>query len=175
MRQLGDGMIPSMLLVLGANMLGGAAPQPSAGRDGAGAVKEVGSEALSGDGERAARRSAETWAEEASGRAVAASSTADGFHPAATVCIILTRLVVLPAVGLGLTTGFKRGGLLPDDPLVEFVLLLQFSVPTAANLGTIATLYGIGQALVTKAAIPQYILAVPVMTLWMVLYLSVEL
>ena len=110
MRQLGDGMIPSMLLVLGANMLGGAAPQPSAGRDGAGAVKEVGSEALSGDGERAARRSAETWAEEASGRAVAASSTADGFHPAATVCIILTRLVVLPAVGLGLTVEVGAGG-----------------------------------------------------------------
>lgn len=34
-------------------------------------------------------------------------------------------------------------------------MLLQFSVPTAANLGTIATLYGIGQTTVTKAALPQ--------------------
>ena len=31
--------------------------------------------------------------------------------------MILTRIVVLPAIGLGLTTAFKHVGLLPDDPV----------------------------------------------------------
>ena len=34
-----------------------------------------------------------------------------------TTQVILTRIVVLPAIGLGLTTAFKHLGLLPDDPV----------------------------------------------------------
>ncbi|KAK6896834.1 Protein ECM3 [Candida tropicalis] len=48
--------------------------------------------------------------------------------------ITIARLVILPIFGVGLTTGFYRGGWYGDDFLVRFVSVLEFGLPNATSL-----------------------------------------
>lgn len=50
------------------------------------------------------------------------------------LAITLTRLVLLPIFGVGLTTGFYKGGWYGDDKLVRFVSVLEFGLPSATAL-----------------------------------------
>ena len=49
--------------------------------------------------------------------------------------IILTRLVILPCLGCFIVHTVRLMNLVPPDPLFHFVLLLQFCMPTAINVG----------------------------------------
>ena len=51
----------------------------------------------------------------------------------------------------------------------------QFSAPTAANLGTVATFQGHGQAEVSQVAMVQYLSAIPAITMLMIYFLSLDL
>jgi predicted permease len=85
---------------------------------------------------------------------------------------VLARLVALPIVGIILHRVCHYLGLLPEDPLINFVMLLQFTAPTAANLGTVATYQGHGAAEVSQVALQQYLFAVPCVTCFMMYYLT---
>ncbi|CAH2355249.1 uncharacterized transporter [[Candida] railenensis] len=50
------------------------------------------------------------------------------------LAITLTRLVFIPIIGVGLTTGFHKGGWYGDDKLVRFVSVLEFGLPSATAL-----------------------------------------
>lgn len=52
-----------------------------------------------------------------------------------TIGILLTRFLFLPIVGCGLVNSVISLRLVPDNPLFQFVLLLQFCMPTAINVG----------------------------------------
>jgi len=54
------------------------------------------------------------------------------------VVITLLRLVVMPAICLGLQRLAAAQGLLPPDPMMQFVMLLQGAVPPAMQLGMVA-------------------------------------
>ena len=49
--------------------------------------------------------------------------------------MIIAKYVVLPAIGIGIVTGADKLGLLPSDSLFHFVLMLQFTLPPAMNIG----------------------------------------
>ena len=50
--------------------------------------------------------------------------------------IIIARYVALPLVGILVVKGALRFGFIPSsDPLYQFVLLLQFTIPPAMNIG----------------------------------------
>jgi predicted permease len=52
------------------------------------------------------------------------------------------RLVILPILGIAVMKGADLLSILPpNDPLFRFVLLLQFAMPTAINLGKVAYLW----------------------------------
>ncbi|XP_024543570.1 protein PIN-LIKES 5 [Selaginella moellendorffii] len=51
------------------------------------------------------------------------------------ISIMLTRLLLLPIAGLIVVKLAFSMGLVPADPLFHFVLLLQFTMPTAINVG----------------------------------------
>lgn len=55
--------------------------------------------------------------------------------------IIVARYVVLPTVGILVVKGAIHFGLVHSDPLYQFVLLLQFALPPAMNIGTVKLLY----------------------------------
>lgn len=51
--------------------------------------------------------------------------------------IIVVRYVALPLIGIAVVKGAVRFGLVHHNPLYQFVLLLQFSLPPAMNIGKI--------------------------------------
>ncbi|KAL7664568.1 Protein ECM3 [[Candida] zeylanoides] len=48
--------------------------------------------------------------------------------------VTLGRLVILPIIGVGITTGFYKGGWYGDDDLLRFVSVLEFGLPSATAL-----------------------------------------
>lgn len=50
------------------------------------------------------------------------------------LAVPLMRLVILPIVGVGLTTGLQKAGWFADDRMIRFVSVLSFGVPSATSL-----------------------------------------
>lgn len=44
------------------------------------------------------------------------------------------RLIIMPIIGVGITTGFYKGGWYGDDKLIRFVSVLEFGLPSATAL-----------------------------------------
>ncbi|XWS69301.1 hypothetical protein CRYUN_Cryun04dG0167200 [Craigia yunnanensis] len=66
-----------------------------------------------------------------------------------TVGIMVARLLVLPLLGIGIVTlARKLNFLVPGDATYRFVLLLQYTTPSAILLGAIASLrsYAVSEA-----------------------------
>lgn len=55
--------------------------------------------------------------------------------PMVIVAILCVRYLILPIVGIGVVKAVSSFGWLPSDPLFHFVLMLQFSLPPAMNIG----------------------------------------
>lgn len=54
--------------------------------------------------------------------------------------IIIARYIALPLIGTLIVRTAVRFNLVHADPLYQFVLLLQFAVPPAMNMGKFITL-----------------------------------
>ncbi|KAL1820302.1 hypothetical protein ACET3Z_015171 [Daucus carota] len=67
-------------------------------------------------------------------------------RPMIIVAILCVRYVILPVIGIGVVKAASSFGWLPSDPLFQFVLLLQFCLPPAMNIGTMTQLFDVGQA-----------------------------
>ncbi|KAL0431039.1 UNVERIFIED_CONTAM: protein PIN-LIKES 7 [Sesamum radiatum] len=52
------------------------------------------------------------------------------------IAVICVRYAILPAVGIGIVKLASHLGFLPSDPLYHFILMLQFTLPPAMNIGT---------------------------------------
>lgn len=67
-------------------------------------------------------------------------STSSGLHGSGTqfsviIGVIAVRYVMLPLIGMIIVKGAIRLGLVHSDPLYQFVLLLQYALPPAMNMG----------------------------------------
>ncbi|KAJ8431140.1 hypothetical protein Cgig2_010073 [Carnegiea gigantea] len=82
------------------------------------------------------------------------------------VGIIIARYVALPVIGTVIVKSAINLGLVPKDPLYQFVLLLQFAVPPAMNIGTITQLFGAGENECSIIMLWTYALASVALTLW---------
>ncbi|KAJ0987121.1 hypothetical protein J5N97_005477 [Dioscorea zingiberensis] len=59
--------------------------------------------------------------------------------------VIVVRYVMLPLLGIVIVKGAILLGLVHSDPLYQFILLLQYALPPAMNIGTITQLFGAGE------------------------------
>ncbi|KAL9395334.1 hypothetical protein Peur_009587 [Populus x canadensis] len=80
--------------------------------------------------------------------------------------IIVARYIALPLIGIFIVRGALRFGFIPQDPLYQFILLLQFAVPPAMNMGTITQLFGAGETECSVIILWAYALASISLTLW---------
>ncbi|XP_058073371.1 protein PIN-LIKES 1-like isoform X6 [Magnolia sinica] len=80
--------------------------------------------------------------------------------------IIVVRYIVLPLSGIVIVKGAVHFGLVHSDPLYQFILLLQFAVPPALNIGTITQLFGAGESECSIILLWSYALASVSLTLW---------
>lgn len=55
--------------------------------------------------------------------------------PVLIVAVIVVKYVILPAIGIGVVLTAAHLGFLPTDPLFRFVLMIQFTLPPAMNIG----------------------------------------
>ncbi|KAG5534470.1 hypothetical protein RHGRI_022563 [Rhododendron griersonianum] len=55
--------------------------------------------------------------------------------PITIIAVILVRYVLLPVIGIGVVKAAGSLGFLPSDPLYHYVLLIQFALPPAMNIG----------------------------------------
>lgn len=55
--------------------------------------------------------------------------------PLAIIGVICVRFIVLPVIGIFIVKGAGSLGFLPSDPLFHFVLMVQFTLPPAMNIG----------------------------------------
>ncbi|KAL9241497.1 hypothetical protein vseg_015606 [Gypsophila vaccaria] len=85
--------------------------------------------------------------------------------------IVAVRYIFLPLLGIVIVQGAVHFGLLQFDPLFHFVLLLQYAVPPAMNIGTITQLFGMGQSECSVIMLWTYALASVALTLWSTFFL----
>ncbi|KAL1540659.1 protein PIN-LIKES 3-like isoform X1 [Salvia divinorum] len=85
--------------------------------------------------------------------------------------VLAVRYLALPLLGIAVVKGAIRLGLVHDNPLYEFVLLLQFAVPPAMNIGTITQLFGAGEMECSVIMLWCYSLASVALTIWSTFFL----
>ncbi|KAI5606029.1 hypothetical protein BDE02_01G391700 [Populus trichocarpa] len=94
-----------------------------------------------------------------------------GIQSSLIVGIVAVRFVFLPLIGTAIVKGAVHFGLVHSDPLYQFVLLLQFAVPPALNIGTITQLFGAGESECSVIMLWTYALASIFLTLWSTLFM----
>ncbi|GFQ00260.1 cyclin-dependent kinase b2-2 [Phtheirospermum japonicum] len=85
--------------------------------------------------------------------------------------ILAVRYIALPLIGIAVVKGAVRFGVVQDDRLYQFVLLLQYSLPPAMNIGTITQLFGVGESECSVIMLWCYVLASVALTLWSTFFL----
>ncbi|KAI7750229.1 hypothetical protein M8C21_027765 [Ambrosia artemisiifolia] len=80
--------------------------------------------------------------------------------------IASVRYIFLPLCGILIVKGALYFGLVHADPLYNFVLLLQFALPPAMNIGTITQIFGAGESDCSVIMLWTYGLASISLTLW---------
>ncbi|CAJ1930730.1 unnamed protein product [Sphenostylis stenocarpa] len=82
------------------------------------------------------------------------------------VGIVVVRYIILPILGVLVITGAIQLGLVQPDPLYQFVLLLEYALPPAMSISTIAQLFGAGEGECSVIMLWTYVLASVAVTLW---------
>uniref|UniRef100_A0A5B7CBU7 Auxin efflux carrier family protein n=1 Tax=Davidia involucrata TaxID=16924 RepID=A0A5B7CBU7_DAVIN len=94
-----------------------------------------------------------------------------GIQKSLVVGIIVARYIALPLIGIVIVKGALHFGLVHPNPLYEFVLLLQFALPPAMNIGTMTQLFGAGENECSVIMLWTYALASIALTLWSTVFL----
>ncbi|OIW17334.1 hypothetical protein TanjilG_22446 [Lupinus angustifolius] len=91
-----------------------------------------------------------------------------------TIGIIVARLLVLPLLGIGIVAlADKLHLLVLDDAMYRFVLLLQYTTPSAILLGAIASLRGYAVSEASALLFWQHIFALLSLSVYIVIYFRI--
>ncbi|KAJ0236620.1 Protein PIN-LIKES 7 [Hirschfeldia incana] len=89
------------------------------------------------------------------------------------VGVICVRHIILPVVGVGVVQLAWSLGYLPLDPLFRYVLMLQFTLPPAMNISTMAQLFDVAQDECSVIFLWTYLVATLALTMWSTVFLSI--
>lgn len=92
-------------------------------------------------------------------------------RPVVIVAVIIVRYVLLPVCGIGIVKAANQLGFLPEDPLYHFVLLIQFVLPPAMSVGTMAQLFEVAEEECSVLFLWTYLVAVFFLTIWSTIFL----
>ncbi|KAL3344287.1 hypothetical protein AABB24_023622 [Solanum stoloniferum] len=85
--------------------------------------------------------------------------------------IQVIRYVALPLSGICVVKVARHFGLVRSDSLYQFVLLLQYALPSAMTIGTITQLFEVGESECSVIMLWNYALASVALTLWTTYYM----
>ncbi|KAK1410536.1 hypothetical protein QVD17_37073 [Tagetes erecta] len=92
-------------------------------------------------------------------------------RPVIIITSIFVRYVILPMVGIMVVKAAGNLGLLPSDPLFRFVLMIQYTVPPAMNISTMAQLFNVGQEECSVLTMWGYLAAAFALTGWSTVFM----
>ncbi|KAJ4876873.1 Auxin efflux carrier family protein [Raphanus sativus] len=92
-------------------------------------------------------------------------------RPVVVLGIVCVRYIILPIIGIGVVRTAASFGFLPADPLFQYVLMLQFTLPPAMNIGTMTQLYNVGQDECSVLMLWTYLIAILALTVWSTIFL----
>ncbi|KAF2291679.1 hypothetical protein P3X46_029067 [Hevea brasiliensis] len=87
------------------------------------------------------------------------------------VAVVFVRYVVLPVIGLWLVKAAGSLGFLPSDPLYHYVLMIQYTMPPAMNIGTMTQLFNVGQEECSVLFMWTYLGAALALTAWSTVFM----
>ncbi|KAF8011212.1 hypothetical protein BT93_J1733 [Corymbia citriodora subsp. variegata] len=87
-------------------------------------------------------------------------------RPWAIAGVICVRYVILPVIGIGVVKAASKLGFLASDPLYRYVLMVQFTLPPAMNIGTMTQLFDVGQEECSVLFLWTYLFAAIALTIW---------
>ncbi|KAF5453786.1 hypothetical protein F2P56_023506 [Juglans regia] len=85
--------------------------------------------------------------------------------------VVFVRYVLLPLIGIWVVKAAAHLGFLPSDPLYHFVLLVQFTLPPAMNIGTMTQQFDVGQEECSVLFLWTYVVAAVALTVWSTVYM----
>ena len=91
--------------------------------------------------------------------------------PSVIIGVLLVRYVLLPAIGIWVVKAAATLGFLPSDPLYHFVLMVQFTLPPAMNIGTMTQLFDVAQEECSILFLWTYLVAALALTVWSTIYM----
>ncbi|KAL5205182.1 hypothetical protein ABZP36_033391 [Zizania latifolia] len=89
------------------------------------------------------------------------------------ITIVCIRYVILPLVGMAVVHAAYAVGFLPHDPLYRYVLMMQFALPPAMNIGTMAQLFDVAQEECSVIFLWTYLIAAISLTTWPTIFMSI--
>eukprot|EP01006_Ploeotia_vitrea_P048184 TRINITY_DN67206_c6_g2_i2.p1 TRINITY_DN67206_c6_g2~~TRINITY_DN67206_c6_g2_i2.p1 ORF type:complete len:435 (+),score=19.12 TRINITY_DN67206_c6_g2_i2:18-1322(+) len=103
------------------------------------------------------------------------SSTAEAGKPSrqVTIAVCLVRGLLMPLLACAFVLLVDHLGLIPKDPVLRFVLLLEGSMPTANTINSLATAAGCSGEYVSQLVFWQFVCAVPLLTAWTGVFLFI--
>ncbi|KAJ8764025.1 hypothetical protein K2173_004910 [Erythroxylum novogranatense] len=87
------------------------------------------------------------------------------------VGVIMVRYVFLPVIGIGVVKGAYHFGIVGSDSLYLFVLLLQYALPPALNMGVLVQLFKASESECSVIMMWTYVVATFSLTLWCTFYM----
>ncbi|KAI5081765.1 hypothetical protein GOP47_0002227 [Adiantum capillus-veneris] len=91
-----------------------------------------------------------------------------------TIAITLTRLFIMPPVGMGVVALADKLGFLPaGDRLFRFVLHLQHTMPSSILAGAVAAMHGVAQKEASSILFWEHITAIVSITIWLIVYFNI--
>lgn len=86
--------------------------------------------------------------------------------PSTIIAVVSVRFIFSPLIGIGLVKAAANFGFLAADPLYHFVLMLQYTVPPAMNIGTMTQLVDVAQEECSVLIMWTYVVAALALTFW---------
>ncbi len=85
------------------------------------------------------------------------------------LCALTFIAVILPLVGTCLGYGLIKLNLLPNDVVLTFMLMVQFSMPSAVNLIVAAQVAGYGSAQISTILFWEYSICCITISFWCII------
>ncbi|KAK2999538.1 hypothetical protein RJ639_023328 [Escallonia herrerae] len=92
-------------------------------------------------------------------------------RPLIIIAVICVRYIILPVIGIGIVKAAGNLGFLPSESLFRFVLMIQFTLPPAMNVGTMTQLFEVGEAESSVLFLWTYLVAALALTVWSTIYM----
>lgn len=87
--------------------------------------------------------------------------------------IVIVRYLILPVIGMAIVKLARELGFLSRDPLYQYVLMVQYTIPPAMNLGTMTQLFDVGQEECSVLFLWTYLFAALAITFWSTIFMWV--